>query len=122
MTGTVSQTDYTDSFTTDDNAATVAGKLTLAESRGTTPATGAITLQIVADTIDEVPETLIVTLTKVTTEAGTVVIDKSRDSVTTTVLPAVTKTVSFASACCDSRRNCHRRHAIHGKPFRRHRR
>ena len=88
VTGTVSQADYTDD-------ATVDGKLTLEESGGTTPATGTITLQITDDGIDEVPETLIVTLTKVTTEAGMVAIG-SPNSVTTTVLPAATNTVSFA--------------------------
>ena len=90
VTGTVSESDYTDD-------ATVAGKLTLEESGGTTPASGTITLQIPDDGIDEVPETLIVTLTKVTTEAGMVAIG-SPNSVTTTVLPAATETVSFASA------------------------
>ena len=89
VTGTVSEADYTDA---------ASGKLTLSESGGTTPATGAITLPITADTIDEVPETLIVTLTDVNTGAGTVVISPNNNSVTTTVLPASTETVSLASA------------------------
>ena len=95
VTGTVSQTDYTDAAT---------GKLTLAESGGTTPATGIITLQILQDNIDEVPETLIVTLTKVTTAAGTVVIG-SPNSVTTTVLPAGTNTLSFANTSVSQAEN-----------------
>ena len=87
VTGTVSETDYMDQ-------ATVDGKLTLPESGGTTLSTGTITLQIEDDGIDEIAETLIVTLTKVTTDAGMVAIG-SPNSVTTTILPDGTTTVSF---------------------------
>ena len=90
ITGTVSEADYT---------ATVDGKLTLtATVDGTgTPTTGTITIQIPDDGIDEVAETLIVTLTKVTTAAGIVAIG-SPNSVTTTVLPAATNILEFNTA------------------------
>ena len=83
VTGTVSAADYTDGG---------AGKLTIAA----TQATGLITIGVAGDDIDEVPETLIVTLTKIATDAGTAAIG-TPNSVTTTVLPATTNTVSFAA-------------------------
>ena len=85
ITGTVSEADYMDAG---------AGKLTLAKNGDQTPVSGTITIGVAGDTIDEVPETLIVTLTKVTTKAGMVAIG-SPNSVTTTILPADTETVSF---------------------------
>ena len=97
ITGTVSEADYTDD-------ATVDGKLTLAESGGQTPTTGTITIQIPDDGIDEVAETLIVTLTKVTTAKGMVAIG-SPNSVTTTILPANTETVSFANTAVSAAEN-----------------
>ena len=82
VTGTVSEADYQDEG---------AGKLTIAA----TQASNAITIGVVDDDIDEVPETMIVTLTDVTTAAGMAAIG-SPNSVTTTVLPMATSTVSFA--------------------------
>ena len=81
VTGTVSEADYQDEG---------AGKLTIAA----TQASNAITIRVVGDDIDEVPETMIVTLTDVTTEAGMAAIG-SPNSVTTTVLPEMTTTVSL---------------------------
>ena len=90
VTGTVSDgdTDYTD---------TGAGKLTIAA--GASSAT--ITIGVAGDDIDEVPETLIVTLTKIATEAGMAAIG-SPDSVTTRVLPEATNTVSFADTTVEA--------------------
>ena len=84
VTGTVSDADYTDAGE---------GKLTIAV--GASSAT--ITIGVAGDDIDEVPETLIVTLTKIATKAGMAAIG-SPNSVTTRVLPEATKTVSLADA------------------------
>ena len=92
VTGTaVSDADYTDAG---------AGKLTIAarESSAT------ITIGVAGDDIDEVPETMIVTLTGVTTEAGMAAIG-SPNSVTTTVLPMATNTVSFADTSVSAMEN-----------------
>ena len=70
------------------------GKLTIL---ATTPAaerdTGAITLNVKGDTVQEAGETLIVTLTKVSTEAGVVTLGAEK-AVRTTIMPPTTKTVS----------------------------
>ena len=91
ITGTVSSADY-------DDEANPEGKLPLITAGADgTPASGTITIAVTGDTIDEVAETIIVTLTKVTTEAGMVAIG-SPNSVTTTVLPAATNLLEFNTA------------------------
>ena len=91
VTGTVSEADYTDAG---------AGKLSIAARQPT----NMITIGVAGDDIDEVPETMIVTLTDVTTEAGMAAIG-SPNSVTTTVLPEATETVSFDNTAATAAEN-----------------
>ena len=105
VTGTVSDTDYTDEGE---------GKLTIAEEASS----ATIMIGVRGDDIDEVPETMIVTLTGVTTGAGMVAIG-SPNSVTTTVLPMATNTVSFAdtSRAVSEAEDCRSWSGVHGQPF-----
>ena len=56
---------------------------------------GTITITVLHDEVDEVGETMVVTLTDATTDAGTVAVG-SPDEVTTTILPRDTVTVSVS--------------------------
>ena len=87
VTGTVSDDDYTDAGE---------GKLTFSLSNGATADSDDITIQIAQDDLDEVAETLVITLTKVSTTMGVVTIG-SPDSVVTRILPQETEIVTFTS-------------------------
>ena len=105
VTGTVSDADYMDAGE---------GKLTIAVEASS----ATITIGVAGDDIDEVPETMIVTLTKIATEAGMAAIG-SPDSVTTTVLPEATNILEFNAneqECLTGRGD---RSSVHGHPHHR---
>ena len=91
VTGTATAgADYTDQ---------AAGKLTFTTQDGATGESGSITLAVQSDEVQEVGETMVVTLTNVTTDAGTVTI--GTPNVVTTTIREDVRTLSVSAPAID---------------------